>query len=66
MTLFRLVVLDDGTIARITLAHPSPYPEIDARLEEAVNAVHRFPPLPQWLQGPSTNLILQVIYPDGL
>lgn len=66
VTLFRLVVLDDGTIARITLAHPSPYPEIDARLEEAVNAVHRFPPLPQWLQGPSTNLIFQVIYPDGL
>jgi periplasmic protein TonB len=66
VTLFRLVVLDDGTIARITLAHPSPYPEIDARIEEAVNAVHRFPPLPQWLQRPAVDLILQVIYPDGL
>jgi len=66
VTLFRLVVLDDGTIASITLAHPSSYHDIDAKIEEAVNAVHRFPPLPQWLQGPSTDLILQVIYPDGL
>jgi periplasmic protein TonB len=66
VTLFRLMVLDDGTIARITLAHPSPHPEIDARIEEAVNAVGRFPPLPQWLQGPSAGLILQVIYPEGL
>jgi len=66
VTLFRLVVLDDGTIARITLVHPSPYREIDARIEEAVYAVHRFPPLPQWLQGLSAGLILQVIYPDGL
>jgi hypothetical protein len=66
VTRFRLVVLDDGTIARITLANPSPYPEVDARIEEAVNAVHRFPPLPQWLQGPRIDLILQVIYPEGL
>jgi TonB family protein len=66
VTLFRLVVLDDGTIASISLAHPSPYHEIDARIEEAVNAVRRFPPLPQWLRGASASLILQVVYPDGL
>jgi TonB C terminal len=66
VTRFRLVVLDDGTIARITLARGSGNADIDARIEEAVNTVHRFPPLPQWLQGTSVDLILQVIYPDGL
>jgi hypothetical protein len=66
VTQFRLIVLDDGTIAHITLAHPSLYAEVDAKIEEAVREVHRFPPLPQWLQGSSTGLILQVIYPDGL
>jgi len=65
-TVFRILVLDDGRIARITLAQGSPYRDIDARIEEAVNEVHRFPPLPQWLQGSSAGLILQVIYPDGL
>ena len=65
-TVFRLDVLDNGTIARVTLAQGSGYSDIDARIEEAVHAVRRFPPLPQWLQGPSVGLILQVIYPDGL
>jgi TonB-like protein len=65
-TIFRLEVLDDGTIARITLAHASSYRDIDTRIEEAVAAVRRFPPLPQWLQGGSADLILQVIYPEGL
>lgn len=65
-TIFRLAVLDDGTIARITLVQRSPYPDIDARIEEAVNAVRKFPPLPQWLQQPSAGLILRVSFPDGL
>ena len=65
-TLLRIMVREDGTIARITPEQPSRYPEIDARIAEAVYAVHRFPPLPQWLQGPSAGLILQVVYPDGL
>jgi len=65
-TVFRLEVLDNGTIARITLAQGSPYPDIDARIAEAVKTVGRFPPLPQWLQGVSAGLILQVSYPDGL
>jgi len=65
-TVFRLQVLDNGRIARITLAQASPYPDIDARIEEAVNSVGRLPPLPQWLQGLSAGLILQVVYPDGL
>ena len=65
-TVFRLQVLDNGTIARVTLAQGSGYRDIDARIEEAVNSVGRLPPLPQWLQGQSAGLILQVVYPDGL
>ncbi len=65
-TLFRLDVLDNGTIARITVTQRSPYADIDARIEEAIAAVRRFPPLPQWFQGPRISLLLQVSYPDGL
>jgi periplasmic protein TonB len=63
---FKIVVLDDGRIARITVVQGSPHPDVDARIEQAVTAVRRFPPLPQWLQGSSAGLILQVSYPDGL
>ena len=65
-TILTIVVLDDGTIARIAVAQGSSYPDIDARIEEAVAAVHRFPPLPQWIQGPSVSLTLQLGYPGGL
>jgi TonB family protein len=65
-TILTIVVLDDGTIARIAVARGSPYPDIDARIEEAVAAVRRFPPLPQWIQGPSVSLTLQLGYPGGL
>jgi TonB family protein len=65
-TVLSIVVLDDGTIARIAVARGSSYPDIDARIEEAVAAVRRFPPLPQWIQGPSVSLTLQLGYPGGL
>jgi TonB family protein len=65
-TILSIVVLDDGTIARIAVARGSAYPDIDARIEEAVAAVRRFPPLPQWIQGPSVSLTLQLGYPGGL
>ena len=65
-TMLTIVVLDDGTIARIAIAQSSPYPDIDARIEEAVAAVRRFPPLPQWIQGASVSLTLQLGYPGGL
>jgi TonB family protein len=65
-TMLTIVVLDDGTIARIAVAQGSSYPDIDARIEEAVAAVRRFPPLPQWIQGPSISLTLQLGYPGGL
>jgi TonB family protein len=65
-TELKLTVLDDGTIARISVARRSPFPDIDARIEQVVSAVGRFPPLPQWFQGAQISLILHVSYPDGL
>jgi periplasmic protein TonB len=59
-------VLGDGTIAHIAVAQPSPHPDIDARIEQAVAAVGRFPPVPQWFQGPRISLTLHLSYPDGL
>jgi hypothetical protein len=59
-------VLGDGTIALIAVAQRSPHPDIDARIEEAVAAVGRFPPVPQWFQGARISLTLHVSYPEGL
>lgn len=64
-TSLSLLVLDDGTIASIRVARSSGYPDIDARIEQMVAAVHRFPPLPQWDQAPSTKLIYNHVFPDG-
>lgn len=65
-TILTIQVLGDGTIARIAVAQRSPYPDIDTRIEQAVVAVGRFPPVPQWFQGPRISLTLHVSYPDGL
>src|SRR6185436_16834619 len=46
-----LLVLGDGTIARITVAQSSGFPNLDRRLEEMVAAIRSFPPPPQWPQG---------------
>ena len=59
-------MLGDGTIVRIAVAQRSPHPDIDDRIEKAVAAVGRFPPVPQWFQGTRISLTLHVSYPDGL
>ena len=64
-TALSLLVLDDGTIARIMVTRSSGYPDIDARIEQMVAAVRRFPPLPQWDQAPSMRLIYIHAFPDG-
>ena len=64
--ILHIQVLGDGTIAHIAVAQPSPHPDIDARIEQAVAAVGRFPPVPQWFQGPRISLTLHLSYPDGL
>ena len=60
------VVLDDGTIAMIRVRHSSGWPDIDERIEQMILAVHHVPPLPQWFQGPSMALVLNLPFPDAL
>ena len=65
-TIVGILVLDDGTIARIGVAQSSGYPDIDSRIEKMVAAVGRFPPLPQWYQGPRVELTLRLRFPEAL
>jgi TonB family protein len=59
-----ILVLGDGTIARIAVKRGSGYPDIDARIEQMIATVRRFPPLPQWIQGPSVLLDYHRVFPD--
>jgi TonB family protein len=61
-----VLVLSDGTIARIAIKESSGYPEIDQRIEQMVAAVGRFPPLPQWYQGPAMDLTLRLRFPEAI
>lgn len=65
-TVLELLVLADGTIARISVTHGSGYPEIDERVEQMVAAVRRFPPLPQWYQGQTVALDFRLRFPEAL
>jgi outer membrane biosynthesis protein TonB len=65
-TQVEFVVLDDGTIATIRLRQSSGWPDIDARVEMMIAAVRRVPPLPQWFQGASMGLVLNLPFPDAL
>jgi len=60
------VVLDDGTIAMIRVRQSSGWQDIDARIEMMIAAVRHVPPLPQWFQGPSMALVLNLPFPDAL
>jgi len=60
------VVLDDGTIEMIKVRQSSGWQDIDARVELMIAAVRRVPPLPQWFQGSSMALILNLPFPDAL
>jgi len=66
ITTLTIRVLDDGTVARIAIAQSSGYPDIDERIERMVAAVGRFPPLPQWFQGPAMELRLRLQFPEAL
>ncbi len=60
------VVLDDGTIEMIKVRQSSGWQDIDSRIEMMIAAVRRVPPLPQWFQGPSMALILNLPFPEAL
>ena len=65
-TILHILVLNDGTIIRIAVARSSGYPDIDARIEQMVSAVGRFPPLPPALPYPSLDVELRLFFPEAL
>lgn len=65
-TIINVLVLDDGTVAMLSVGLSSGYPEIDERVEQMIRAVGRFPPLPQWFQGPSMRLEFRLQFPGAL
>ena len=65
-TIINVLVLDDGTVAMLSVGLSSGYPDIDERIEAMIRAVGRFPPLPQWYQGPSMRLEFRLQFPEAL
>lgn len=65
-TALSILVLGDGTIARISVAQSSGYPDIDRQVERMVAAVGRFPPLPQWIQESRLDLLFRIQFPEAL
>ncbi len=65
-TIINVVVLDDGTVAMLSVGLSSGYPDIDVRIEDMIRAVGRFPPLPQWFQGSSMHLEFRLQFPEAL
>jgi TonB family protein len=66
-TVLSIVVIADGTIGRISLKHSSGYPDVDARIEQIVAAVGRFPPLPASFGGtPSIELDFDLTFPNAI
>jgi TonB family protein len=61
-----VLVLDDGTVARLSVGQSSGYPDIDFKVVEMIRAVGRFPPLPQWFQGSSMQLEFRLQFPEAL
>ena len=64
-TYLAVLVLSDGTIARIAITRSSGYPDIDERVEQMVAAVGRFPPLPAAYQEQSMELTMHLRFPEG-
>jgi TonB family protein len=56
----------DGTVLGINVAESSGYPDIDARVEQMVAAIGRFPPLPPSIADAITELRLTLRFPQVL
>ena len=65
-TVISVIVYDNGRIGPLGVARSSGYPDIDARIEQMVAAVGKFPPLPQWYQGNAVQLELTLKFPEAL
>jgi TonB family protein len=66
MTVIEFVVLDDGKIALLKVRRSSGFPDIDHRVAEMIEAVGRFPPLPQWFQGIAMPFEFGFPFPEAL
>ena len=64
-TFLSVLVLSDGTIARIAITRSSGYPDIDERVGQMVAAVGRFPPLPARFGDSSLALTMHLRFPEG-
>lgn len=65
-TILSVLVYEDGTISRVSVKQTSGYPDIDARIEQMVTAVGRFPPVPDTFRKPSVELDFNLAFPDAL
>ncbi len=65
-TVLSVAVRGDGAIADVAIKRSSGYPDIDARIEQMVTAVGRFPPPPPQFQRPNLHLNFKLIFPDAL
>lgn len=65
-TTLSIAVADDGRIGHIGVKRSSGYPDIDARIEQMIAAIGRFPPLPQQLRRPGVDLDFNLVFPDVL
>jgi TonB family protein len=66
VTIINFLVLDDGTLAMLSVGRSSGYPDIDDRVEAMIRAVGRVPPLPQWYQAPAMQLEFHLRFPEAL
>jgi TonB family protein len=65
-TVLDILVLDNGSLGRVSVGRSSGYPDIDRRVEAMIEAVGHFPPLPQWFQGPAMQLEFRLTFPEAL
>lgn len=65
-TLLTIRILGDGTLNSVKVTHSSGYPDIDARIEQMVFAVGRYPPLPPRLPGTWMDFTFLMVFPDAM
>lgn len=65
-TIVNIRTLRDGRIARTGIEQSSGFPDIDRRVEEMVNAVGKFPPLPDWVRSPPVDVQMSLRFPEAL
>jgi TonB family protein len=58
-----IMVLGDGTIARVAITRSSGYQDIDSKIQQMVVAVRQFPPLPPRFESPVTTLRFEKSFP---